>query len=121
MAPSGITEVIFFASAAEAMRRILVEAARARLRKKRGGDNEQEELADSMVVAPLKSDRLLAVNDAMDLLEEVSPEAAQLVKLRYFVGFTNAEAADVMDISPRKGNDLWAYARVWLASKLGDQ
>ena len=107
----------FFAAAAEAMRRILVESARARMRKKRGGDNQKEDFKLDGFAIP-DPERVIEINDALSVLAEDSEEAARLVVLRYFAGFTNAEAAEAMGISPRKGNDLWAYARVWLASRL---
>lgn len=110
----------FFAAAAESMRRILVEIARAKSRQKRGGDLEREALYESAIAAPVKSDQVLAVNEAMERFAETNPEAAELVKLRYFAGFTNAEAAEALGISPRKANQLWAYARVWLAAEIGE-
>lgn len=110
----------FFAAAAEAMRRILVEIARSKSRQKRGGDLDREALYESAIAAPVKSDQVLAVNEAMEKLESSNPDAAQLVTLRYFAGFTNAEAAEAMSVSPRKANQLWAYARVWLAAEIGE-
>lgn len=110
----------FFSAAAEAMRRILVEAARSKLRKKRGGDNQQEDVDPDSFALP-DPQRVIEINDALSVLAEENEEAARLVTLRYFAGFTNADAAEAMGISPRKGNDLWAYARVWLASKLREE
>lgn len=110
----------FFAAAAEAMRRILVEIARGKSRLKRGGDLEREALFESAIAEPVKSDQVLAVNEAMEQLEKTNPQAAQLVTLRYFAGFTNADAAEALGVSPRKANQLWAYARVWLAAEIGE-
>ena len=109
----------FFAAAAEAMRRILVENARRKGRLKRGGDlvrlpEEQD------VMAPERPGPLLALDEALDRLAATSPQAAQLVKLRFFAGCTNAEAASLLGISPRKADQVWAYARAWLREEIGD-
>lgn len=110
----------FFAAAAEAMRRILIEAARRKSRLKRGGHAARHELDEAQIAAPGKSDDILAVHEALDKLEATNPEAAKLVKLRYFAGFTISEAAEALAISPRKTNQVWAYARAWLLSEIGD-
>ena len=111
----------FFAAAAEAMRRILVEAARRRHRTKRGGGAVREDLHESQLELPGISEELLAVHDVLDRLQEVSEEAARLVKLRYFAGFTINESAAMMKISPRKANQIWAYARAWLIDELSEK
>jgi RNA polymerase sigma factor (TIGR02999 family) len=109
----------FFAAAAESMRRILVEAARRKQRLKHGGGRVREpEVAD--LVSPERPERLLAVDEALERLAQASSQAAELVKLRYFAGFSNAEAAGCLGISPRKANQVWAYARAWLREELGD-
>ena len=108
----------FFAAAAESMRRILVEAARRKARIKRGGNVERTELDLARIVAPINSDEVLAVQDALEDLESINPQAAQLVKLRYFAGMTIAEAACVLEVSPRKTNQVWAYARAWLLAEI---
>jgi RNA polymerase sigma factor (TIGR02999 family) len=109
----------FFAAAAEAMRRILVERARRKGRLKHGGGRTRE--ADGGdITAPERPQRLLAVDEALDRLTASSPQAAALVKLRYIVGFSNAEAASLLGLSPRKANQVWAYARAWLREELGD-
>lgn len=110
----------FFAAAAEAMRRILIEGARRRKSAKRGGELDRQELIESRVSAPETGDNLLALNEALDKLADVDPSAAQLVKLRYFAGLTIPQAADVLGISARKANSLWAYARAWLRREIGD-
>ena len=104
----------FFAAAAEAMRRILVEQARRRNALKRGGLATRQPLQDSEIAAPAADERLLAVDDALDDLARADPEAATLVKLRFFGGMTMTEAAQTLGRSVRSVHDLWAYARSWL-------
>ncbi len=104
----------FFAAAAEAMRRILVESARRKASLKRGGARLRQELDERDIPLQRAPEELLAVHDALDKLAEVDPRAAELVKLRYFAGFTLDEAAELLDISPRTADNLWAYARAWL-------
>lgn len=110
----------FFAAAAEAMRRILVEAARGKGRRKHGGGRTREgDVSD--LAAPQKPEWLLALDEALECLDSASPQAARLVKLRYFAGMTNVQAAASLGISPRKANQLWAYARAWLLEELEDR
>jgi RNA polymerase sigma factor (TIGR02999 family) len=109
----------FFAAAAEAMRRILVESARRKHRLKHGGGRAREADCDQLA-SPERPERLLALDEALDRLATTSPQAAELVKLRFFAGFTNEEAASLLNISPRKANQVWAYARAWLREELGD-
>lgn len=104
----------FFAAAAEAMRRILIEAARSRLTKKRGGDRGREELQESRLIAPVADAELLALNDALERLTQEHPEKAELVKLRYFAGMSADEAAEILGISPSTGDRHWKYARAWI-------
>jgi RNA polymerase sigma factor (TIGR02999 family) len=104
----------FFAAAAEAMRRILVDNALRKKSLKRGGDRLRLDIADvEPAVSPPRED-LLALNEALDKLAETQLQTAELVKLRYFAGLTNRQAAELLGISPRKADSLWAYARVWL-------
>ena len=110
----------FFGAAAEAMRRILVDAARHRSRLKRGGGAQREPLVDVEINAKLDPDEILEVHEALDRLEAVQPQAARLVKLRYFAGFTIPEAAGMLEVSPRKANQLWAYAKAWLLDAMAD-
>ncbi|MFO0848264.1 MAG: ECF-type sigma factor [Gemmataceae bacterium] len=110
----------FFASAAEAMRRILVERARARQRLKRGGGGSREELRDDHLVADDRADELVAVHDALDALERHDPQAAALVKLRFFAGFEHQEAADALGLSRRAADRLWLLARTWLFRAMGE-
>ncbi len=108
----------FFAAAAESMRRILVENARRKRRLRHGGDLVRQDLDPDQVVAPEPSDQLLAVDEAVDRLAQTDPTAAELVKLRYFAGLSIPQAADVLGISPRSADRLWAYARAWLRREI---
>jgi RNA polymerase sigma factor (TIGR02999 family) len=108
----------FFAAAAQAMRRILVENARCKRRLKRGGGAAREELDESNLVAPAMPDDLVALDEALSQLAVVDPRAAELVNLRYFAGFTIPEAAEVLGVAPRTADFLWAYARAWLLRKI---
>jgi RNA polymerase sigma factor (TIGR02999 family) len=104
----------FFAAAAEAMRRILIEVARRKQRQRHGGGQGREEFQESHLVLERPSDEMLAVNEALDRLIKEDALTADLVKLRYFVGMTLPEAAEALGISPRTADRLWAYARTWL-------
>ena len=86
---------------------------------KRGGAADRVSLETIDVPASLEDGRLLAVNDALDELARADPDAATLVKLRFFAGLTATEAADALGMSVRSAHDLWAYARSWLRCKLG--
>jgi RNA polymerase sigma factor (TIGR02999 family) len=108
----------FFAAAAEAMRRILVDNARRKGSRKRGGGQVRQELDEDNLVAPEVPDELLALDEALAQLAGTDPQAAELVKLRYFAGFTIKQAADALGISPRHADFLWAFARVWLLRKI---
>jgi RNA polymerase sigma factor (TIGR02999 family) len=111
----------FFAAAAEAMRRILVENARRKRSLKHGGRLMRHDLDPDHPAAPdRRSARLLALDEALDRLAEVEPRAAQLVKLRYFAGLTISDAAAVLGISPRTADSDWAYARAWLVAATRD-
>jgi RNA polymerase sigma factor (TIGR02999 family) len=108
----------FFAAAAEAMRRILVEAARRKKRARHGGGRRRLSLADLDVAVDSPDEDVLALSEALDRLAVANPRAAELVKLRYFAGLTGREAAGVLAISPRKADQVWAYARSWLLDSL---
>lgn len=111
----------FFAAAAESMRRILVDRARARNALKRGGDQQRLELNENAAVAAEQDDdSLLALDDALTRLTQEEPELARLVQLRYFTGLTSDETAEVMGISPRTAKRHWAYARAWLKRAMGE-
>jgi len=108
----------FFAAAAEAMRRILVEQARRRHAAKRGGQAGREELDESALLSPEPPDNVLAVNDALEDLANIDPVAANLVKLRFFAGLNMGEAAEALGMSVRSAHDVWAYARSWLRRQM---
>jgi RNA polymerase sigma factor (TIGR02999 family) len=108
----------FFAAAAEAMRRILIESARRNASLRHGGVHERRDVSDSSLVAPEMSDELLALDEALSLLAQADAEAAELVKLRYFAGLTAAQAADAIGISLRSAERMWTFARSWLFRKL---
>jgi RNA polymerase sigma factor (TIGR02999 family) len=108
----------FFASAAEAMRRILVDAARRKRREKHGGNLRRVGLAAVDPAAPDPRDDLVALDAALTRLAADDPQAARLVELRHFAGLTVPEAAQVLGISPRSADRLWAFARAWLHREL---
>ena len=112
----------FFAAAAEAMRHILVDRARRRNALKRGGAGVQVELPEDAVVAPdNRGDaELLAVDEALGRFAATDPQAAELVKLRYFAGMSIPEAAAELGIAPRTADRLWVYARAWLRTAIGE-
>jgi RNA polymerase sigma factor (TIGR02999 family) len=111
----------FFAAAAEAMRRILVESARRKLRERHGGGRKRQTLDDlDLAAEAAEDDELVALSEALDKLAAVNPRAADLVKLRFFAGLSGREAAGVLTISPRKADQVWAYARAWLLDRLND-
>ena len=111
----------FFAAAAEAMRRILIEAARRKHGPERGGDFTRHDLDPEQPSPPGPSPRLLALDEALDRLAAIEPRAAEVVKLRYFAGLSVAEAASALGISPRTADNDWAYARAWLVTALHDE
>ena len=104
----------FFAAAAEAMRRILIDRARRKLAVRHGGGQERVDINEVQIAATAEDDQLLAVNDALNKLAARDPLEAELVKLRYFVGLTMDEAASLLGISPRTARNYWAHARTWL-------
>lgn len=108
----------FFAAAAEAMRRILVERARKRKCLKHGGERSQIPLDDYQDYSNSENEELLAISDALDCLKEHDAQAHQLVMLRYFGGLQHQEAAAAMGLSRRVADRIWAVARVWLHEKI---
>jgi RNA polymerase sigma factor (TIGR02999 family) len=104
----------FFAAAAEAMRRILVEKARRKRRLKRGGDRVRLELDPALLAIAGPDPDLLALDDALERLGQLDPRKAELVKLRYFAGLTMPQAAAALSISLSSAEKAWAYARSWL-------
>jgi RNA polymerase sigma factor (TIGR02999 family) len=110
----------FFAAAAESMRRILVDHARAKGRDKRGGQAKKLELDEALLVREDRLDEVLAVDEALNELEKHDPQAAALVKLRFFAGFEHQRAADALQISRGAADRLWLLARTWLHRRLHD-
>ncbi|QDS87781.1 ECF sigma factor [Rosistilla ulvae] len=110
----------FFAAAAEAMRRILVENARSKQCLKRGGGMQRHELDQVPLQAGEVNEDILALDEALERLGTVDAEAVKLVNLRYFAGLTNVQAANAMDISPRTADRIWAFARAWLQQALDE-
>jgi RNA polymerase sigma factor (TIGR02999 family) len=108
----------FFAAAAEAMRRILVENARRKRSVKHGGQRARIDLDEALVVGDEPRHDLLDLDEMLDQLAGADPRAAELVKLRFFAGLTGDQAAEILGISPRTADLLWAYARAWLFEKL---
>jgi RNA polymerase sigma factor (TIGR02999 family) len=108
----------FFAAAAEAMRRILVDRARRKQRPKHGGDRKRIDFDSVFPAIDAAPDSLLAMDEAMAKLALEAPEKAELVKLRYFAGFSLAEAASSMGVSHATAKRYWAYARAWLYTEL---
>ena len=109
----------FFAAAAEAMRRILIDRARRKSAVRHGGGQQRVDIQETDVAASTDDDQLLALNEALDKLAVEHKTEAELVKLRYFVGMTNEEAADVLGISPRTAKYYWTHARAWLFRAIG--
>jgi RNA polymerase sigma factor (TIGR02999 family) len=111
----------FFGAAAEAMRRILIDRARTKAAQKRGAGQPHEELHDSRLELAAPPAEVLAVHNALDALAAEDPEAAQVVKLRYFVGLSIPEIADALEIAPRSVSRHWAFARAWLKSAVRNE
>jgi RNA polymerase sigma factor (TIGR02999 family) len=110
----------FFAAAAEAMRRILVERARQKRTLKRGGGARRIDFDQLSLAVDDPCCELLALDDALSELERNDPQAAQLVKLRFFAGLTHQQAADALGITRRSADRLWTLARAWLYQRMGD-
>jgi RNA polymerase sigma factor (TIGR02999 family) len=109
----------FLRAAAEAMRRILVDHARAKRAEKRGGQSVRVELPDQP--EPLPADEVLALDEALARFSIIDAQAAELVKLRYFSGLTIPQAAESLGIAPRTADRIWAFARAWLHRELSEQ
>ena len=108
----------FFAAAAEAMRRILVDNARKKKRVRHGGGRAHLELHEAEVVAPRPDEDVLAVDEALEQLARIDAVAADLVKLRFFAGMTTEEAAQVLGVPARTAYRTWSFARAWLFRRL---
>jgi RNA polymerase sigma factor (TIGR02999 family) len=104
----------FFAAAAEAMRRILVEIARQKASLKRGGGQNRMDVVDSLLAAPEPREDLVALDAALTRLAETDKQAAELVQLRYFAGLPIREIAEILGIAPRTADRLWSYSKAWL-------
>jgi RNA polymerase sigma factor (TIGR02999 family) len=108
----------FFAAAAEAMRRILVENARRKRSVKRGGERVRIELDEALAIGRDPRHDILELDDLLEQLADEDPKAAELVKLRFFAGLKGDQAAEILGISSRSADLLWAYARAWLFEKV---
>ena len=108
----------FFAAAAEAMRRILTDNARRKLRVRHGGGQRRVNLENATTAAESEADHILDVNEALEKLAQLDPQRAELVKLRYFVGLSFAEAAEVLGISEPTAKRYWSFARAWLYEEI---
>jgi RNA polymerase sigma factor (TIGR02999 family) len=108
----------FFAAAAEAMRRILIDRARRKRAERHGGGQQRVEMEEVEFVTQKDDDQLLAVNDALDKLAAQNKVEAELVKLRYFVGMTSAQAAEVLGITEGSAKHYWIHARTWLYQEI---
>jgi RNA polymerase sigma factor (TIGR02999 family) len=111
----------FFAAAAQAMRRILIESARRKKRLKHGGDLERLDLDAIELPQPMAADELLALDEALDRLASIDSRAAEMVKLCFFVGLTQERAAKELGVSLATGERLWSFARAWLFRELEQQ
>jgi RNA polymerase sigma factor (TIGR02999 family) len=108
----------FFAAAAEAMRRILIDQARRKASQRQGGNSKRHQLEDGEIAVPEPAVDVLAINEALERFEQVDPLKARLVKLRYFIGMTIPEAAEALGISTTTADRYWSYARAWLHAEL---
>ena len=111
----------FFAAAAEAMRRILIDRARQKRSLKRGGGAERVNLDDLQMAVAADDETVLQVDEALTKLTKEDPDSAQFIKLRFFAGMTNAEAAQALGISERTARRHWSFARVWLFREIRKQ
>jgi RNA polymerase sigma factor (TIGR02999 family) len=110
----------FFGAAAEAMRRILIEKARRKSALRRGGGRQRLDIDEVEIAAPARDQELLVVNEALDRFAELDNPKAELVKLRYFVGLTLDESAQILGISLPTAKRWWAYSRAWLYRQIRD-
>jgi RNA polymerase sigma factor (TIGR02999 family) len=108
----------FFSAAAEAMRHILIDRARRRNRLRHGQNAEKIPLDELEIIAPAKEEIILQLNDALDELAQQSPEQAEIVKLRFFAGFSEPEIAEILNLSERSVQRHWGYAKAWLFDRI---
>ncbi len=111
----------FFAAAAEAMRRILIDIARRKHQLRHGGGQQRVDLEGSDIACPDNRERLLQVHESLDQLATVDPIKAQVVKLRFFVGLSNKEIAELLHVSERTVERAWAFAKAWLFAAIRDR
>jgi RNA polymerase sigma factor (TIGR02999 family) len=111
----------FLAIGAQAMRRVLVDHARARRRTKRGGNRQRVELREDAVLQPASDDDVLAVDEALEKLAKVSPRQARLVEMRFFAGLDMAEAAEALGVSKRTAEGDWTHVSAWLRRELSGE
>jgi RNA polymerase sigma factor (TIGR02999 family) len=104
----------FFAAAAQAMRHVLIERARRKLRARHGGQWQRVELDSVEIPVPTEDERLLQIDAALDELAAIAPEKAEVVKLRFFVGLDEKETSELLHLSPRTVERYWSYAKAWL-------
>jgi RNA polymerase sigma factor (TIGR02999 family) len=109
----------FFGAAAEAMRRILINRVRKKKAMRHGGGQQKVDITEQNLASPTKDETLLAVDEALEKFAAEDPEKAELVKLRYFVGMSVEETAEVLGISVPTANRWWSYARAWLNHEIG--
>ena len=113
----------FYGAAAESMRRILIDQARRKNAHRHGGDHQRTELNESRIESPAttKADKIVALDEAIEKLAESDSETAELINLRYFVGLSVTETAEILDVSPRTVKRNWAYAKAWLQRELQEE
>ena len=108
----------FFSAAAQAMRHLLIERARRKLRERHGGDLQRVDVDDVEIAAPADDETLLQINTALEELALLAPEKAEVVKLRFFVGLDEKEIAELLNLSPRTVERYWSYAKAWLFERI---
>ena len=108
----------FFSAAAQAMRHLLIERARRKLRERHGGLLQRVDVDDVEIAAPADDERLLQINTALDELARLAPDKAEVVKLRFFLGLDEKEIAELLKLSPRTVERYWSYAKAWLFQRI---
>jgi len=108
----------FFSAAAQAMRHLLIERARRKLRERHGGALQRVDVDDVEIAAPTDDERLIQINTALEELALLAPEKAEVVKLRFFVGLDEKEIAELLNLSPRTVERYWSYAKAWLFERI---
>ena len=108
----------FFSAAAQAMRHLMIERARRKLRERHGGALQRVDIDDVEIAAPADDERLIQINTALEELSLQAPEKAEVVKLRFFVGLDEKEIAELLNLSPRTVERYWSYAKAWLFERI---